>query len=246
MNYINGFIEPYGEFIINSEILLSAKTFNKLGNQYLSGIYLINNHNHNDIYYTKEEMNIRYFSDTFNTNSDADMIDGYHLEDILGESLPIESIILWESETPPIGWAICNGQKVNDVVTIDMRDYFTAIAGENYSFISTFGTNLFSLSVKNFNISEHILTIDEIPSHRHAYIDQKYYTRAQNSYEFWYPNTTGEVDENIYTGYTGGDKNGNTLPHNHNIGSTLTLDNNLLNADNRPLYYALYFIEKVI
>jgi hypothetical protein len=215
---------------------------NKLGNQYTSGLYLITHHNHDDNYYIKSEMDSKFFSDSNRVGSDADKVDGSHLSDLIGGALLQYSIIAWESPTIPPGYALCNGQISNGVTTIDMRDYFVPTAGSSYALNQTFGSNLFTISQASISIANHTITLLEMPNHAHGYTDI-YVNISGNSAGIYTKNTSSD-DSDLATansGSTGGDQG-----HNHTTGSSVTISGSQINGDNRPSFYALYFIEKVI
>lgn len=242
MNYTSDFIEPYGTFVFDgSTTLASAKNMNKLGNQYTSGVYLIEHHNHDDNYFKKSEMDARYFNDLFVINSDADMVDGDHYTDLVGNGLPIGAVIGWESATMPAGFAIANGQTVNGHTTADLRDYFLPCAGGNITQGQTFGQNTQSLS-GTFNIANHAITILEMANHAHTYIDTYVFLAglaAENQ---------GYYAQSVYTATDSGSQTSSSTgtggSHNHNSGSSVTITN--INFDNRPKFYGLYLIEKVV
>jgi hypothetical protein len=235
MLYNEGFIEPYTPLVFLEDTLISAKNLNNLGNQYLSGKYLVDNHNHGDIYYTKEEADLRYFHSENKSGSDADMVDGSHLADLTGSALPKYSVIAWESATIPAGYALCNGQVVEGVSTPDLRDYFIPCAGDDYTLNQILGSNVFNLS-GSITVDNHTLTIAELPNHRHSY-DDWYVTSGQaSSYDTDMGASTNN-DTNITSGNVGGGG-----AHNHT--GSITFDQQ--SSDNRPKYYAIYFIMKVI
>jgi microcystin-dependent protein len=70
-------------------------------------------------------------------------------------AVPIGGIIMWSGATAPSGWALCDGTKVNGIVTPDLRGRF--IVGNN----STYGINTTGGS------ATHTLTANEMPSHSH-------------------------------------------------------------------------------
>jgi len=235
-----GFIEPYTDLVFDASTLISAKNLNNLGNQYESGKYLVDNHNHGDVYYSESESDLKFFHSDNKSGSDADMVDGSHLADLTGQALPKYSIIAWEDETIPTGYAICNGQIVGGVTTPDLRDYFVPTAGDDYTLGQTLGSDLFSLS-GSITINNHTLTIAELPNHRHVFYDTYY--AANQKFMYDYPPT----ELNAFTGYTASASQntssvGGGQGHNHT--GSITFDQ--INEDNRPLYYAIYFIMKVI
>ena len=131
---------------------------------------------------------------------------------------PIGSIIMWSGSENniPSGWALCNGQTVSGRTTPDLRDRFIVGAGGNYAVGATGGVNQVTL------------TLNQIPSHSHKYV----FTGAdvEGSYKksnFFY-NQDKHYSSLVNTNETlstGGDTNGNTVPH-----------------ETRPPYYALCFI----
>ena len=235
MLYNEGFIEPYTPLVFLEDTLISAKNLNNLGNQYLSGKYLVDNHNHGDIYYTKEESDLRYFHSGNKSGSDADMVDGSHLVDLTGSALPKYSVIAWESATIPTGYALCNGQVVDEVSTPDLRDYFIPCAGDDYTLNQILGSNTFSLS-GSITVDNHTLIVNEIPSHRHSFTDT-YPVAYSSRSDYGNAVISGSSTESSNTENTGG---GNG--HNHT--GSVTFDQQ--SSDNRPKYYAIYFIMKVI
>jgi hypothetical protein len=244
MNWTNDFISPYTTKVFTSEQTnenrVSAKNLNYLGSQLEAGEYLISHHNHGDQYYTKEEENAKYYSDTNKTGSDADTIDGYHFSDLIGSALPKYSIIMWEDPVIPTGYAVCNGQVINGVSTIDMRDYFIPCAGNTYTLSQTFGNDVVSYS-GSISINNHTLTESEIPSHNHSYYDIYPILSSSGTegsvytgWPGWLATSTSSTGRN--SGAAGGGQG-----HNHT--GSITLNQNV---DNRPSYYSLYFIEKVV
>lgn len=241
MQWNNDFIEPYTELTFIESTLISAKNLNNLGNQYLSGKYLVDNHNHGDVYYTETEADAKYFYDGHTTGSDADMVDGEHFSDLSGAALPKYSVIAWESSTIPAGYALCNGQTVDGVITPDLRDYFVAAAGDDYTLNQTFGDNTFSLT-GDITVNSHTLTVDELPVHRHEFYD--YYFGGSN---LLLRDPKGYSTRSFPTGYTSKTSQntsevGGGQGHNHT--GSITFDQ--INSDNRPKYYAIYFIMKVV
>lgn len=65
--------------------------------------------------------------------------------DELNSGVPIGTIAMFYSATPPTGWAVCNGQTVSrtdgggSIVTPDLRDRFILAAGSTYTHADTGG-----------------------------------------------------------------------------------------------------------
>jgi len=113
-------------------------------------------------------------------------------------------ICMWSGSTVPTGWYLCDGQNG----TPDLRNRFIVGAGNDYDIGDTGGEK------------EHILTIDEIPSHTHSY---SHHPSAER--------TAGATSQDKYSvspleTYTTGSTGGGQA------------------HENRPPYYALAYIMK--
>ena len=136
-------------------------------------------------------------------------------------TIPVGGIIMWSGSTVPNGWALCNGQKSNNVQTPNLTDRFIVGAGSGYSIGATGGAK------------EVTLTEAQMPSHRHYYTgDDQLWSAHDGSYDIRLVGTVGGYDAKseteggarVYqTSRTGGDQ-----AH-----------------ENRPPYYALAFIMRV-
>lgn len=132
---------------------------------------------------------------------------------ILGQTpapdFPVGGIILWSGSTSdiPTKWHLCDGTNG----TPDLRGRFVIGAGGSYDVGATGGE------------SEHTLTVDEMPSHKHnSYI---FVSGATGSANYVYTNTANSVTgtNSPWMVNTGGSQ-----PHN-----------------NLPPYYALCYIMKI-
>ena len=136
-------------------------------------------------------------------------------------TIPVGGIIMWSGSTVPNGWALCNGQKSNNVQTPNLTDRFIVGAGNGYSIGATGGAN------------EVTLNENQMPRHRHYYSgDDQLWSTHDSSYDIGLVGTVGGYDASsqtsgdarVYmTSRTGGDQ-----AH-----------------ENRPPYYALAFIMRV-
>lgn len=80
--------------------------------------------------------------------------------ELFGLFLPKGAVLIWDNENPPLGWAICNGNNgkpINGLNIPDLRGRFIYGKGTNAKLLSSDGEE------------KHLLTIDEIPSHTHAF-----------------------------------------------------------------------------
>jgi len=142
--------------------------------------YLLS-HNHDDIYYTKTQMESTYFynsNDGAGSNLDADLIyhanGNLHASSFYGLGVPIGLIIIWDSRNGaiPSGWLLCDGNNG----TIDLRDLIPVGAGDGEYYMApgtTGGSSTFSVE-GDVTVDEHELTIAEMPAHYHTFIDHTY------------------------------------------------------------------------
>jgi microcystin-dependent protein len=121
-----------------------------------------------------------------------------------GDAIPSGVILIWSgsAENIPEGWILCDGQNG----TPDLRDRFVVGAGASYLPGNTGGDNAVTLS------------ISQIPSHRHTYMETYRTSKFGNKGDYY----TAISSRSSYTSYTGG-------------GSS---------HENRPPYYALCYIMK--
>ena len=133
-------------------------------------------------------------------------------------TVPVKGIIMWggpENEIPQ-GWRLCDGGTYNGFETPDLRDRFIAGAGTGGSYkVGDTG-----------GVARVTLTIDEMPSHNHAYK----YTAASYSGAF-----DGRYDTFYYT------KNNSAKPKTSNTENAGKGEAH----ENRPPFYALCFIMRV-
>lgn len=219
--------------------LLSAGAFNHIESQYDEIMIDIKLHNHNTLYYTKTQCTSKYFSLTNYSTFDADTLDGFHASNWIGASIPIGGIVIWKgsSSTIPYGYGICDGSTYESKVSPDLRNRFIIGAGGSYA-VSAQGGNTELNITGSITIGGHALTIAEIPSHNHSYVDT------------WNPPNQNNTVGHGYTAYRSGsilnfedrsalDQDEGTCgqPHGH-TGSTIAL--NVISAI--PKYYSLIYI----
>lgn len=75
-------------------------------------------------------------------------------------TIPLGGIIMWSGASVPFGWALCDGQTINGVVTPDLRGRFVLASGA--------GSGLTSRAIGDKGGKEtHALTVEEMPAHSH-------------------------------------------------------------------------------
>ncbi|MCS4320698.1 microcystin-dependent protein [Serratia sp. BIGb0234] len=132
----------------------------------------------------------------------------------------------------PNGWAICDGQNG----TPDLRDRFIVMAGTKYKGKGDGTTTTGNATVTGtVTVGETILTIDQIPAHRHDYTYRSYLSRNFDGNN-WSSNYVYGMS-NGKTEFTGGGRG-------HAHSATLTANSHSHTFSATPPYYALTFIMK--
>lgn len=169
----------------------------------------------------------------------ADKVDGYHASDIISGGVLSGAIIMWsgalggsDGHRPVVGgvpnedWHICNGDLVGAAQTPDLRDRFVVGAGTGYNVGNTGGYNAI---YAQHNHAAGTLATALAGQHNHTI------PTAAITYQ---SGATGAI---VVTGVNTGTE-GN---HTHQPLSGNTADNPSVPVENRPPYYAVYFIMKV-
>lgn len=213
---------------------ITAELLNHLETQYDEFKAILDAHNHDDRYYLKSQADARYFWSGhmgYGSGCDADLLDGLHLAQILGASLPVGAIMIWKGSagTVPSGWRICDGSGG----TPDLRDRFIQGGG-----LAQIGTTGGSATITNMGGTVETqgttLTTSQIPAHYHQYTDAYGTERSDNGPDA-YGITISYTDDQRTTGATGN----NEAHHHGSIAVTFSSFQNL------PPFYALYYIQKV-
>jgi len=186
--------------------------------------------------------------------------------------MPTGAIIMYSGNTIPFGWAICNGQTVNGVTTVDLRDRFVVGAGTSYVSGETGGNSSVSLTTTQMPSHSHDIsfstTTGAAGAHTHTIttsISDPGHNHTVNGYALvsgggpipWYNwGNPGNGATNVpttstsSTGITATTSASAAIDHTHSIslsGSTTSVGGTgpALAIDIRPKYYALYYIQKV-
>jgi microcystin-dependent protein len=185
--------------------------------------------------------------------------------------LPIGAIIMWSGESSdiPYGWEICDGRVVSGRILPDLRDRFIVGAGAKYDVQETGGADEVTLNVSEIpnhghtgsalsaGVHSHTGTATSAGLHSHNYTDS-YYSEA------WGPDKTlgnalaGSNHGNDYDNATwsatretlqAGDHTHPVVTnsaggHTHSVAIGTTGGSG--SHENRPAFYAVYFIMKVV
>jgi hypothetical protein len=141
----------------------------------------------------------------------------------------------------PSGWALCDGNNGRP----DLRNRFIVGVGSDYILGNIGGDDFLNLTTSTAGATgssttgSHVLTIDEIPAHTHE-VGARGSNASSNSEPKDFIDDYPGGGSDVLTSETGGGAG-----HTHSIDPIPAHDHTLSNVDNRPPYYALYFIIKV-
>lgn len=220
--------------------LRSARAMNHMEAQWTAIQSDADSHDHDDRYYTKTLADTTFYSTSYYTGFDADLLDGSHLDDIIGAVMPIGAIMIWSGSDGdvPTGWYVCDGNAHNGYTTPNLVERFVIGAGGSYSPGDTGGPATWNGTITptgTVAIGNHILTTSEIPSHTHEYTE--YYNPSNDcSNSGPYSPRTDHADAR-----TAGNQDTGGSAHGH-TGSTISINA----IDPRPRYYSLYYIMKCV
>lgn len=199
---------------------------NNMGDQYSEFLTIFNTHNHDESYYLKADSDLKFWNFTVK-QGDYDTLDGYHGQEIKNMALVLNGIYLWGGEFAniPENFYLCDG--MNN--TPNLVGSQLVGAGNAYSPGSTGGIETITPS-GTVTIGGHALTINEIPSHNHSYIDK--YNVVNSNYN-------GQGPYHIQNFTSNMDNAGSGQAHGH-TGSTL----NGVAYEKSGSYIRLPFIKK--
>ena len=172
------------------------------------------------------------------------------------ELLPKGSIIMWYGDTSdiPTNWALCDGEKhqnsnKDSVQVPDLRSRFIVGVGQGTG-TDEAGNALSNYSFKEAKGMEQVkLTIDQMPKHNHS--NSK--TDRQGNHSHYVRVAWGGGDNRNCAASGDDDKlpaqshkkaTSNEGEHQHNL--NITYDGNNEKHENKPPYFALYFLMKII
>jgi hypothetical protein len=150
-------------------------------------------------------------------------------------------IVMWGGNISaiPNGWRLCDGTGGAP----NLRDRFIVGAGDTYNIDDTGGQDSFTIDNSNLPAHSHTATFegDALGNHNHGMFDES--TGSGGDWRVLNAGARGENYDSIYNLYTEGVSAGTPT-------GTVTVDNGGGVAtptaiDNKPLFYALAFIQKV-
>jgi hypothetical protein len=165
-----------------SSTVYTTTNLNNIETQYDEGKTFFDAHNHDGRYYTKTYMQSTYWyagNDGAGSGCDGDMIytssGNLHWGDLSLSGAPAGLIVLWGKiiSLIPEDWHLCDGTSG----TIDLRDKYVVGAGSTYSVGATGGHNtntsadILSDGLGNNYSTGWSVTVDQMPSHSHAWLD---------------------------------------------------------------------------
>ena len=152
--------------------------------------------------------------------------------------VPIGAIIMWNGSTVPYGWALCDGNNG----TPNLRDRFIVGSGSSYSTGNTGGASSVTLQTTHLPSHNHNFSGNTHTSGNHAHS----YNIANN--RSGYPD--GYNDTSNAGGYwrygTVGTTTGQAGSHHHYFSGTTSSTGSNSAHENRPPYYALAFIMRIL
>lgn len=219
--------------------LRSARLMDHLESQWTTIAAEADAHNHDTRYYTKTLADTTFYSTSYYTGFDADLVDGEHLAGLVAEILPIGAIMIWSGSDSdvPDGWYVCDGTAHGGYTTPNLTERFVTGAGGSYAVGDTGGPATYDGTITPtgaVTIGDHTLITAELPSHTHPY--SEYYSPVNNHIASSTSTYYTSVTSTTHTINEQSDGNG---AHGH-TGSTATIDA----IDPRPAYYSLYYIMK--
>lgn len=154
------------------------------------------------------------------------------IDESAGEAkAPVGLISIWSGNfsSVPLGWSVCDGSNG----TPNLRDRFIIGAGDSYSLNSTGGVNAVALTVENLPSHSHGLgTLNAGSSGAHNHTYRRYSILRDRS---------SHSSSGVWR-RTRGASTSSSGAHSHGSSGSTALTGNGEAHENRPPYYALFFI----
>jgi microcystin-dependent protein len=181
----------------------------------------------------------------------------FEVSDLMYKVLPVRAIIMWHGSPRdvPKGWAICDGRKITvngkQETSPDLRSRFIVGASEKGG---PNGLSKYGLKDNKGGVEKVKLTKKQMPSHSHSIkINNKNIEKNTN-----WGNLQLMAPDTYLRGFDGGGKTGYDRKSNnkvwrlkeainlvHNHTATIGSDGGNESHENRPPFYALYYIMRV-
>lgn len=154
-------------------------------------------------------------------------------------------IVMWYGVLAdiPDGWALCDGNNGRP----DLRNRFIVGVGSDYVLGDTGGDDILSGlvtselgAIGSGTTGSHVLTIDEIPAHKHNVGSRGSDASTNSEPRDFIDNLPSRNGYYVETSETGGGAG-----HSHSVDQIPAHSHTIANQENRPPYYALYYIIKV-
>ena len=170
------------------------------------------------------------------------------IDELQRHQMPKGAIIMWSGTNVPSGYALCNGQTVGDITTPDLQGRFIVGKGSltdsegntaTYNIGSTGGLNKHKLTAAESGLPQHAHTMVSAGAHSHqlrmgsagTYHNTVEYAGNDDGYK--------ALGDNNYNFVKSAGSHTHTI---NNAGGTAASQSH----ENRPPYYALAYIMKVI
>jgi microcystin-dependent protein len=197
----------------------------------------ITTHSHTTLY-SRTEMESTFWytgNDGDGSGSDADLIyqstGNLHAASFIGVGVPVGLIIMYADSPVPSGWQLCDGTNG----TQNLLDRFVVGVGYDHDYGETKdGFNF--VAAGSLTVYSHGLTIEEMPSHLHTWVDHyATTTSADTDYPAGYKQNTTTLSTT--------DTAGSSTGHAHIFSEGTVMEG--IGVENLPFYYALYYIQKM-
>jgi microcystin-dependent protein len=176
--------------------------------------------------------------------------------------VPLGGIIMWSGTTTPSGYQLCNGTDLPSTSplrpgftnTPNLQDRFIVGAGSGYVVGNTGGDNSVALGTNNVPYHNHEgTTYGQSNGHDHAFPGDDQLSFASNKFG-WTAGSLGNFGYDAKSSASGGNgtmwvTGANRSDHNHTFATDFRFGNAQGGTDaheNRPPYYALAFIMRVL
>lgn len=155
----------------------------------------------------------------------------------IGNALPRGVIVMWWGlpETLPPGWVVCDGANGAP----DLRDKFIVGAGKSYNLSATGGANMVNLAVDQLPAHSHPASTGTAGNHYHEMLFDTGSGGSESASRM--AKTPEGLQQNVLANYSAPTKYAGDHTHAVSVGNT----GSGAAHENRPPFYALYYIMKL-